>query len=153
MVMLTFLAFDRENPFWSNLVQKIKIVSLNLCLMPRLIRLCRIQFWCLLFLLSTGNTINAEIWSKNSKLSLWAEIRHLNRFEYADFNGNVRFFHFSPELSFLGKFGQKSLKCSLRHLQSFKKYLRQTLVFMWNSEFLARIEKNFILTGRLSTSL
>ena len=111
MVMLTFLAFDRENPFWSNLVQKIKIVSLNLCLMPRLIRLCRIQFWCLLFLLSTGNTINAEILSKNSKLSLWAEIRHLNKFEYADFNGNVRFFHFSPELSFLGKFGQKSLKC------------------------------------------
>ena len=49
-------------------------------------------------------------------------------------------------------------------LQSLKKYLRQTLVFMWNSalwkgsisiipEILASIDKMFILAGRLGTNL
>ena len=36
---------ERKYPFWVNLLQKIKIVSLFRNLLPRLIRICRIQ-WC-----------------------------------------------------------------------------------------------------------
>ena len=36
--------FDWKYPFWANLVQKIKIISLSLNLVPTLIRICRIQW-------------------------------------------------------------------------------------------------------------
>ena len=36
MVMLIFFVFDLKYPFWTNLVQKIKIVSLRWNLIPRL---------------------------------------------------------------------------------------------------------------------
>ena len=42
--------FDRKHPFWANLVQKVKIVSLSWNLVPRLIRICRIQWCCSVFL-------------------------------------------------------------------------------------------------------
>ena len=42
IVMFTFSVLDRKYPFWPNLVQNIKIVSLSLNLVPRLIRICRI---------------------------------------------------------------------------------------------------------------
>ena len=43
MVVFTFYALDREQPFWGNLVQKIKIVSLSWNLVSRLIGMFRIQ--------------------------------------------------------------------------------------------------------------
>ena len=43
--------------FCANLVQKIRIVSLSWNLVPTLIRICRIQWCCLLFLFLTGNTL------------------------------------------------------------------------------------------------
>ena len=75
MVIFTFSAFDRKYPFWENLVQKVKMVSLSWILIPRfqleipfsnkfspvnqnclcwnlvlkLIRIWRIQWWCSLF--------------------------------------------------------------------------------------------------------
>ena len=45
MMLFTFFFFGRKCPFRANLVQKIKIVSLRWNLIPRLIRICRIQ-WC-----------------------------------------------------------------------------------------------------------
>ena len=45
----TFSVLERKHPFWVNLVQKIKIVSLSWNLVPRLIRTCRIQWWCAFF--------------------------------------------------------------------------------------------------------
>ena len=39
-----FSIFDRKFPFWVNLVQKIKIVSLSRSLVPRLIRICSAEF-------------------------------------------------------------------------------------------------------------
>ena len=38
-----FSVLDQKYPFWSNLVQKITIVSLNSHLVLRLIQVCRIQ--------------------------------------------------------------------------------------------------------------
>ena len=42
-------------------------------------------------------------WSKKSKLSVKAEICYLVQLEYAEFNGDVHFFRFQMEISFLVK--------------------------------------------------
>ena len=53
-----------------NLVQKIKIINLSWNFMPRLIRICRIQWWCTVSPFSTGHTFFGQIWYKISKLSV-----------------------------------------------------------------------------------
>ena len=45
-IVITFFVLDRKHPFWANLVQKIKIVSLSRNLVPRIIRICRNQLHC-----------------------------------------------------------------------------------------------------------
>ena len=45
MMLFTFFVFEWKCPFWANLVQKIKIVTLCWNLVPRLIRICRTH-WC-----------------------------------------------------------------------------------------------------------
>ena len=45
-----FIFLDRKYTFWVNLVQKIKIVSLSWNLLPKLFRICKIQWWWSLFL-------------------------------------------------------------------------------------------------------
>ena len=62
--MFTFSVFDREYAFWANLVQKIEIVSLRWNLIPRLIRICWIQWCCSLFSFLTGNALLGQVWSK-----------------------------------------------------------------------------------------
>ena len=74
VVIFTFSIFDWKYLSWTNLVQKIKIVSLNWNLVPRLVGICRIQWHCSLFLFKTGNTLFEQIWSKKSKLLVYAEI-------------------------------------------------------------------------------
>ena len=48
--------FDWKYLFRVNLVQKFKIISLSWNFLPRLIQICRIPWWCSLFLFSNGNT-------------------------------------------------------------------------------------------------
>ena len=69
VLVFTFSVLDRKHPFCANLVQKLNIVSLSRNLVPRLILICRIQWWCSLFLFQTGNALFKQIWSKKSKLS------------------------------------------------------------------------------------
>ena len=57
MMLFTFFIFDRKYPFWANLVQIVNIFSFRWNLIPRLIRMCRIQWLCSLFLFLTGNTL------------------------------------------------------------------------------------------------
>ena len=66
VVMFTFFVFGWKYPVWDNLVQKIKIVSLRWNLIPRLIRICWIQWCCSLFSFLTGNALLGQIWSKLS---------------------------------------------------------------------------------------
>ena len=40
----------QDSPFWTNLFQKVKFVSLTWNFLPRLIQICKIQWWCSLFL-------------------------------------------------------------------------------------------------------
>ena len=49
MMLLSFFVFEWKYPFSTNLVQKIKIVTLSWNLVPTLIRTCRIQWWCSFF--------------------------------------------------------------------------------------------------------
>ena len=59
------------------------------------------------------------------------------------------------EVMFEGVWGKLEAKKCFQ-CQSFTKYLRLTLVFMWNSalqEFFASINNVFILAGRLGTRL
>ena len=70
MMMFTLFVFDHKYPFWSNLAQKNKIVSFKWNLILRLIRICRIQCRCSLFLFSIRNAIFGQIWSKLSILSV-----------------------------------------------------------------------------------
>ena len=70
LVVFPFSVFNWKNPFWVNLIQTIKTVSFNRNLMPRLSRICKIQWRWLFFLFQTVNTIFGQIWSKKSKLSL-----------------------------------------------------------------------------------
>ena len=51
-----FSASDRKYPFWTNLVQNIRIVSLIWNFVPKQIGICRIQWWCSIFPFLTGNT-------------------------------------------------------------------------------------------------
>ena len=58
MVPFIFSILDRTQIFWgANLLQKVKIASLSLNLVPRLIRICQIQWWCSRSLFYTGNTL------------------------------------------------------------------------------------------------
>ena len=92
MVVFTFAVLDQKYPFWKKLIQKVKIPSLNWSLVLRLIWICRIQ-WCFsIFLVSATNILldkfGLENWNSQFKL----EIRYLDLFEYAEFNGNVHLF-------------------------------------------------------------
>ena len=70
MMLFTFFIFDQKYPFWANLIQKIKFARFRWDLIPRLIRIFRIQWWSLLFSFSNINTLFGQIWSKKSKLSV-----------------------------------------------------------------------------------
>ena len=49
LVLFTFFRFDWTYLFRANLVKKVKIVNLGRYLVPRLIWICRIKWWCSLF--------------------------------------------------------------------------------------------------------
>ena len=53
------------------------------------------------------NIFIGQIWSKRLKLSFQTDIRHLDYFKYAEFNGDAYFLS-STKNTFLGKFGRKN---------------------------------------------
>ena len=50
MGMFTYLGFGPKYLFWAYLVQNVKFVCSGKNLLPRLIRICRTQWWCSLHL-------------------------------------------------------------------------------------------------------
>ena len=104
MAMLTFPLPYRKHPFWGNWIKKIKIFSLRWNLVPRLIRISRIQWWCTLFLFLTRDNCSGQ----NLKLFVQSKIWYLELFEYEEFNGDVDFFSvFVWKYPCLGKLFQK----------------------------------------------
>ena len=65
MVMLTFSVLDHKYFLGANLFQKLEIVSVSWKLAPRLIGICRIQWWCSFFLFKTGNAFLGKFGLKN----------------------------------------------------------------------------------------
>ena len=63
-----FLLFDWKYPFWANLVQKIKIVSIAVIWYLDEFEHGEFNGDALFFLVSAGNTLFGRIWSKKSKL-------------------------------------------------------------------------------------
>ena len=57
--------FNWKYLFWVNLVQKLEIISLSWNFVPRLIQICRIPWWCSLFLFLTGNTFLGKFGPKD----------------------------------------------------------------------------------------
>ena len=78
MVMFILSVFEWKYPFWANLVQKVKILTLSWNLVPTLIRTCRIQWWYLFILFLIENTLFGQICSKKSKLSVETKIWYLD---------------------------------------------------------------------------
>ena len=56
MMKFTFSVFEYKYLPWANLVQKFKIVCSKWNLIQRLIRICKIQRWCLFYLFWTENS-------------------------------------------------------------------------------------------------
>ena len=50
MALFAFSVSDRKHSFWANLVQTIRLVSLSWNLVTGPIWICRIQWWCPIFL-------------------------------------------------------------------------------------------------------
>ena len=78
LVMFTSPFLTGDTNFWENLLPKFEIVSLSWNLVPRLIRIWRTQWRYLFFLFLTGNIFREEVFSKNPKLFIEAEIRNLD---------------------------------------------------------------------------
>ena len=77
MVVFTFFVLDRKYLFWTKLVPKIKIVSLSLNLVPKLIRICRVQWLYSLFHVRLEIPFLGKLFPKfkivwlNSKFGTW----------------------------------------------------------------------------------
>ena len=106
MMTFTSSVFDQKYPFWENLFQKLKIVSLSWNLVPCLTQICRIQWWCSLLPFLTGNIFFGLIWSKNSKLfklkfGTWTNLNMQNSMVMFTFS------FFVQRYSFLANLAQK----------------------------------------------
>ena len=95
--------FNWKYLFGVNLVQKLKIISLSWNFVPRLIQICRIPWWCLLFLFSTGNTFLGKFGPKNQNCQF--ELKFCTRLMW------ICRIMFSTGNTFLGKFGPKNQNC------------------------------------------
>ena len=101
MVVFIFSDLEWKYPFWGNLIQKIKIVSLSWNSVPRLIWICRIHWYCSLFLFLTGNTLLGQILSLKLRFATW-------KFQIRRIRNLLTFFQFLPDILFLGKIVPKN---------------------------------------------
>ena len=106
-----FSVSDQKYPFWTNLVQNIKIVSLSWTLVPRLIRIRRIQWWCLIFPFLTGNIFLDKLGLKNQNYQFKLKFGTYTNSNMQNSMVIFTFVCFWPEFSFLGKFGLKNKNC------------------------------------------
>ena len=100
--------------YTANLVQKFKIANLSWNLAPRLIQVCRIQWWHSAFLFQSGNTLFGQIWSKKMKIvslcwNLAPSLIWICRIHWW-----CSLLPFLTGNSLTGKFGTKSQDCQLK---------------------------------------
>ena len=104
-------------------------VSLSGNLVPRLIWICGIQWWCSLFQFLTGDTSFGKFGPKNQNYQFELKF-HTRLIWICRITSNifgVLFFCFRPEKLFLGKSGQKNQNCKFK-----LKFGIKTNLNMWN---------------------
>ena len=107
--------FNWKYLFWVNLVQKLKIISLSWNFVPRLIQICRIPWWCSLFLFLTGNTFLGKFGPKNQNWQF--QLKFCTRLIWICrimLKICVHIFFLRPKKPFFGKSGQKNQICQFK---------------------------------------
>ena len=104
-----FSVIDKKHPFWTNLAQKIKIVSPSYNLVPKPIRICRIRWWWSLPFLTENTCL---FWGKFGPIS--QNCQFLLKFgtqTNLNMNNSMVMLIFSVfEKYLLGKFGREKQK-------------------------------------------
>ena len=80
--------FDQKYAFWVNLVQKLEIVCLSWNLVPTLIQICKIQWWCSLFFFWPETSFLGKFGPKNQNFQL--------RLKFGTYNTSHKFWDQSP---------------------------------------------------------
>ena len=111
VVVFTFSVLEGKYPFWANLVRKIKNFTLSWSLVPRLIRISRIQWWCSLFLFSTRKTLFQKLKIVSLSWDLVPRLIQICRIQWW-----CSYFLFCWKLRFLVKFGRQIQNCLKRNL-------------------------------------
>ena len=99
VAMFTSFAFDPKYSFWQIWFKNSKLFEVKFGTKPN----SNMQNLVVMFIFCFWQQISflSEVGSKNQKCQVNL------KFEFAEFNGDVHFFHFWPKTFFLGKFGPK----------------------------------------------
>ena len=111
MVMFTFSVFDCKYPFWANLAQKFKVLTVRWNFVHRLILIPRNQWGCLLFLFTKKNTLSRANLVPKFKIAClkWDLVPRLIRICRIQWRCSLR--QFSTENTSMGKFEPKIENC------------------------------------------
>ena len=108
MVIFPFFCFRQEYPFWANLVQKIKIVSLGWNFVPRLIWTCKIQWSGSVFCFDQKYLFWGKFGPKNQNCQFKLKFDTKTN---SNTQSSLMIFTFGFQLEILAKFGAKIQHC------------------------------------------
>ena len=115
IVIFNFLIFNQKCSFWANLVPKIKIFSLKVNLVPKLIIIRRIQWWCLLFHFWPEIPFSGKFGQKIKIVNLsWKLVPTLIRMVIFKLNGDIYFFLFSIRNAFFEQIWSQNQNCQFK---------------------------------------
>ena len=147
IMLFPFLLFEWKYPFWGNMVQKNKIVTLSWNLVPTIIRTCRIQWWCSFFFCFWSEI---PFWDKFGRKS---QNYHLKLKFVTYTNSNMKnsmmlfsVFCFWVQIPFLGKFDPKSQNSHFK--LKFGTTLIRTCRIQWWCSFILFLTEN-TLSGQI----
>ena len=113
MVLFTFPFFRRETPFLGKLGAKNQNCQFKLKFGTYTSSNMQNSMVVITFSVFTKDSLIGQIWSKESNLSVSAEIWCLGWLKNAECNAGIHFFIFRQKTLFLGKFGPKKSKLSV----------------------------------------
>ena len=113
VMLFAFFVFDWKYPFWANLVQKVKIISLSWNLVPTLTGICKIQWWYLLSLFLIRNTLFGQIWSKSQNYQFKLKFGSYTNSKMLNSIAVFPFFVFDQKCTFWANLVQKVKAISL----------------------------------------
>ena len=125
--------FNWKHLFWVNLVQKLKTINLSWNFVPRLIKICRIPWWCSLFLFSTVKSFLGKYGLKNENCQFELKFRTrligICRILYKLCGLHISYFR--PGKLYLDKFVQNNQNCQLKQKFSTKWLIWMCRIHWW----------------------